>query len=171
MFCFLDTYCVLYYSCCGSTEGKSSAPATETDGTPSAPDTRSGFSPAPAGTMDPPPITSPDRTPLDAPTPVGGLPQTAAQPAGHDISAPVPVPTAASKGPKAVRGWAPPAKEWDKQEATKGDKTRFEIKEEWDEDGNLVRTTIKKTITPDWKWKTEKTVEVIPAAEAAKQKK
>lgn len=70
-----------------------------------------------------------------------------------------------------MRGWAPPAKEWDKETKSKGDETRFEIKEEWDEDGNLVRTTIKKTKTPDWKWKIEKTTDIIPASEAAKMGK
>lgn len=99
------------------------------------------------------------------------LPETAELDTKGDISSPAPVPTSQSSGPKAVRGWAPPSKEWDKETKSKQDKTRFEIKEEWDEDGNLVRTTIKKTITPDWKWKTEKTVDIIPAAEAAKMKK
>lgn len=98
------------------------------------------------------------------------LPATA-QSTHSDASTPAPVPTSRSSGPKAVRGWAPPTKEWDKDTKSKGDETRFEINEEWDEDGNLVRTTIKKTKTPDWKWKTEKTVDIIPAAEAAKQKK
>jgi hypothetical protein len=72
-----------------------------------------------------------------------------------------------SKGPKAARGWAPPVKEWDKeQKARKGGKKWYELKEEWNVDSNLVQTTIKKAITPDWKWKTEKTVEVIPDAKA-----
>jgi len=88
-----------------------------------------------------------------------------------DASQPAPVPTSQSEGPKAVRGWAPPTKEWDKDTGKKKtDQTRIEIKEEWDEDGNLVRTTIKKTVTPDWKWKTEKNVEIIPAEQAAKMK-
>jgi hypothetical protein len=89
-----------------------------------------------------------------------------------DASQPAPVPTSQSQGPKAVRGWAPPTKEWDKDTGKqKTDQTRIEVKEEWDEDGNLVRTTTKKTITPDWKWKTEKTVEIIPKEEAANMKK
>ena len=44
------------------------------------------------------------------------------------------MPTSKSSGPKAVRGWAPPAKEWDKETKSKGDQTRIEIKEEWDEE-------------------------------------
>jgi hypothetical protein len=98
------------------------------------------------------------------------LPATA-QVTNSDVSQPAAVPTSKSSGPKAVRGWAPPAKEWDKETKSKGDQTRFEIKEEWDEDGNLVRTTIKKTITPDWKTKIERITEVIPAAQAAKEGK
>ena len=98
------------------------------------------------------------------------LPATAQVP-NNDVSQPAPVPTSQSSGPKAVRGWAPPAKEWDKETKSKGEQTRIEVKEEWDEDGNLVRTTIKKIIQPDWKTKIEKTMEVIPAAEAAKMGK
>jgi hypothetical protein len=89
-----------------------------------------------------------------------------------DTSQPAPVPTSQSKGPKAVQGWAPPTKEWDQDTGKKKtDQTRIEVKEEWDENGNLVRTTTKKTVTPDWKWKTEKNVEIIPAEQAAKMKK
>lgn len=99
------------------------------------------------------------------------LPPTA-QSDHTDVSQPAPVPTSQSSGPKAVRGWAPPTKEWDKDTGKKKtDQTRIEVKEEWDDEGNLVRTTIKKTITPDWKTKVEKTVDIIPAAEAAKLKK
>ena len=99
------------------------------------------------------------------------LPPTA-QTTHTDASTPAPVPTSQSSGPKAVRGWAPPTKEWDEDTGKKKtDQTRIEVKEEWDDQGNLVRTTIKKTITPDWKTKVEKTVDIIPAAEAAKLKK
>ena len=97
---------------------------------------------------------------------------TTAKDTHTDVSQPAPVPTSQSKGPKAVRGWAPPTKEWDQDTGKKKtDQTRIEVKEEWDEDGNLVRTTTKKTVTPDWKWKTEKNVEIIPAEQAAKMKK
>ncbi len=100
------------------------------------------------------------------------LPATAQTSSSGDASQPAPVPTSQSSGSKAVRGWAPPTKEWDEDTGKKKtDQTRFEIKEEWDEDGNLVRTTIKKTISPDWKTKIEKTIDIIPAAEAAKLKK
>jgi len=63
---------------------------------------------------------------------------------------------------------APPQKEWDSSKKEKGDKTKIEIEDEWDDDGNLTRTITKKTTTPDWKFKTEKTVETYSAAEAAK---
>jgi hypothetical protein len=43
----------------------------------------------------------------------------------------------------AGKGWAPPQKEWESSEKRKGDKTRIEIEDEWDDDGNLRRTTIK----------------------------
>lgn len=66
------------------------------------------------------------------------------------------------------KGWAPPQKEWDSSKKEKGDKTKIEIEDEWDDDGNLTRTITKKTTTPDWKFKTEKTVETYSAAEAAK---
>jgi len=97
-----------------------------------------------------------------------------------DLNTPAPVQVTPSQMAQAVpgqdakktfRGWAPPQKEWDKQEKHKGDKERIEVVDEWDEEGNLTRTTIKKTITPDWKWKTTKTTEIIPASEAVKYKK
>lgn len=43
----------------------------------------------------------------------------------------------------AGKGWAPPQKEWESSEKRKGDKTRIEIEDQWDDDGNLHRTTIK----------------------------
>mmetsp|Transcript_34248 Transcript_34248/g.80697 ORF Transcript_34248/g.80697 Transcript_34248/m.80697 type:complete len:162 (+) Transcript_34248:125-610(+) len=66
------------------------------------------------------------------------------------------------------KGWAPPQKEWESTEQTKGDKTRIEIEDEWDDDGNLRRTTTKHITTPDWKKKTETTVEIFSADEAEK---
>ena len=72
------------------------------------------------------------------------------------------------RGGEAYKGWAPPAKEWEQSTAKKSDETRIEVQDEWDEEGNLTRTTIKKIITPDWKVKTETTVEEIPAEEAKK---
>lgn len=129
----------------------------------------------PAPSSEPEKMSPGDEKPSYMPSGAKGaksfLPATA-ESAHTDVSQPAPVPTSQSKGPKAVRGWAPPTKEWDKdKEKKKTDQTRIEVKEEWDEDGNLVRTTIKKTVTPDWKWKTEKSTEIIPAAEAAKMKK
>ena len=84
-----------------------------------------------------------------------------------------PAPLEPAKGPfrggPAYKAWAPPEKQWEKQaEKKKSDETRIEIQDEWDEEGNLTRTTIKKIVTPDWKIKKETTVEQIPAAEAAK---
>jgi len=66
------------------------------------------------------------------------------------------------------KGWAPPQKEWESNQKQVGNKTRTEIEDEWDDDGNLRRTTTKHITTPDWKKKTEKTVEIIPANEAEK---
>lgn len=66
------------------------------------------------------------------------------------------------------KGWAPPQKEWDSTKKEKGDKTKIEIEDEWDDDGNLKRTITKRTTTPDWKFKTEKTVELYSAEEAKK---
>ena len=63
---------------------------------------------------------------------------------------------------------APPQKEWDSSKKEKGDKVKIEIEDEWDDDGNLTRTITKKTTTPDWKFKTEKTVETYSAEEAKK---
>ena len=63
---------------------------------------------------------------------------------------------------------APPQKEWESNKKQAGDKTRIEIEDEWDDDGNLKRTTTKHITTSDWKKKTEKTVEIIPADEAEK---
>jgi hypothetical protein len=66
------------------------------------------------------------------------------------------------------KGWAPPQKEWEATEKRTGDKTKIEVEDEWDEDGNLRRTTIKHITTPEWKVKKEKTIEIIPAEEAEK---
>merc|ERR1719464_2712007 len=66
------------------------------------------------------------------------------------------------------KGWAPPQKEWESKQIQKGDKTRIEIEDEWDDDGNLKRTTTKHITTPKFEKKTEKTIELIPAAEAEK---
>jgi hypothetical protein len=67
------------------------------------------------------------------------------------------------------KGWAPPQKEWEATEKRKGDTTKIEVEDEWDEDGNLRRTTIKHITTPEWKVKKEKTrIEIIPAEEAEK---
>lgn len=86
--------------------------------------------------------------------------------------APAPAPAAASAPAPAAggafRGWAPPQKDWDKTEKKKSDETRIEIQDEWDEEGNLTRTTVKKIVSADWKVKTETTVEEIPAEEAKK---
>lgn len=181
-------------SCCASTsdggtqtatsEPRMPSPAVETPSTtgrqdPAVPGTTSTSAAAPpSSSSSVEPTTAPtggDGPPSYIPKDVKGakafLPATA-QTSNNDVSKPAPVPTSQSSGPKAVRGWAPPTKEWDEDTGKKKtDQTRFEIKEEWDEDGNLVRTTIKKTITPDWKTKIEKTIDIIPAAEAAKMKK
>ena len=45
---------------------------------------------------------------------------------------------------------------------------KIEIEDEWDDDGNLKRTTTKRITTPDWKFKTEKTVELFSPEEAEK---
>lgn len=66
------------------------------------------------------------------------------------------------------KGWAPPQKEWDSTKKEKGDKVKIEIEDEWDDDGNLKRTTTKRITTPDWKFKTEKTVELFSPEEAEK---
>jgi len=66
------------------------------------------------------------------------------------------------------KGWAPPQKEWDSTKKEKGDKTKIEIEDEWDDAGNLKRTITKRITTPDWKFKTEKTVELYSAEEAEK---
>jgi len=66
------------------------------------------------------------------------------------------------------KGWAPPAKEWDSSKKEKGDRVKIEIEDEWDDDGNLKRTITKKTTTADWKFKTEKTIEMYSAEEAKK---
>ena len=97
----------------------------------------------------------------------GGVPPAGSGAAPKSYIAPAP-------GVKAVRaaysgkGWAPPQKEWEATEKRKGDKTKIEVEDEWDEDGNLRRTTIKHITTPDWKVKKEKTIEIIPAEEAEK---
>jgi hypothetical protein len=72
------------------------------------------------------------------------------------------------RGAYSGKGWAPPQKEWESNSKQKGDKTTIEIEDEWDDDGNLQRTTIKHTTTPDWKKTTKKTTEIIPAEEAEK---
>jgi len=64
------------------------------------------------------------------------------------------------------KGWAPPQREYSSNKKTTGDKTKIEIEDEWDDDGNLKRTTTKVVTTTDWKTKTEKTIELIPAEEA-----
>ena len=87
--------------------------------------------------------------------------------------APAPV-AAPAPGVKHVRaaysgkGWAPPQKEWESNQKQSGTKTRIEIEDEWDDDGNLKRKTTKHITTPDWKKKTEQTIEIIPASEAEK---
>lgn len=73
---------------------------------------------------------------------VAAAPDTTTPTADAPFAAPAP-------GVKHVRpayagkGWAPPQKEWESSEKRKGDKTRIEIEDEWDDDGNLQRTTIK----------------------------
>lgn len=66
------------------------------------------------------------------------------------------------------KGWAPPQKEWESNQKQNGTKTRIEIEDEWDDDGNLKRKITKHVTTPDWKKKTEQTIEIIPASEAEK---
>ena len=121
----------------------------------------------------------PAASPAPAPTPVPAPTTTATSVTGTG-SAPGGAKTtpgsyvAPAPGVKAVRaaykgkGWAPPQKEYTTSEKKVGDKTRIEIQDEWDDDGNLRRTTVKHIITPDWKKKTEKTIEIIPADEAEK---
>ena len=73
---------------------------------------------------------------------------------------------------KSNKGWSPVAKEWETSEKKKSAQTRVQVQDEWDEEGNLTRTTIKHIIEPGWtNSKKVKTVEVIPAAEAAKYRK
>lgn len=172
-------------SCCASSEGASDPKASQAKSTPTGggstsqpkQKTTGGSSSGGAETQPeeakPSTMSSghPDYKPSNAKGAKAFLPATAASNPNQDVSEPAAVPTSKSSGPKAVRGWAPPAKEWDKETKSKGDETRIEINEEWDEDGNLVRTTTKKIKTPDWKWKTTKTTEVIPASEAAKMGK
>eukprot|EP00536_Pseudo-nitzschia_multiseries_P005098 jgi/Psemu1/64934/estExt_Genemark1.C_920095 len=99
--------------------------------------------------------------------------KTANSAAGKVTTAPGSI-AAPAPGVKHVRaaykgkGWAPPQKEWESSEKTAGDKTRIEIEDEWDDDGNLKRTTTKHITTPDWKKTTETTVEFLSAAEAEK---
>ncbi|KAG7347057.1 hypothetical protein IV203_006126 [Nitzschia inconspicua] len=120
------------------------------------------------GTMTSIPPEAPMPDPTAPPTTVPEQTSGAAQsPTPKSYVAPAP-------GVKHVReayqgkGWAPPQKEWEATEKRKGDKTRIEVEDEWDEDGNLRRTTIKHITTPDWKVKKEKTIEIIPAEEAEK---
>jgi hypothetical protein len=115
-------------------------------------------------TNDPPDTNMPSPIPSSVPEQSLGIVPVAAP---KSYVAPAP-------GVKDVReaykgkGWAPPQKEWEATEKRKGDKTRIEVEDEWDEDGNLRRTTIKHITTPDWKVKKEKTIEIIPAEEAEK---
>mmetsp|Transcript_26049 Transcript_26049/g.57386 ORF Transcript_26049/g.57386 Transcript_26049/m.57386 type:complete len:157 (-) Transcript_26049:1676-2146(-) len=122
--------------------------------------------------------------PSPVPKPKPAVP-AAVQPKPTPVSSEKPKPAAKSKpdqtaqaapapGVKHVRaaykgkGWAPPQKEWESNTKTVGDKTKIEIEDEWDDDGNLKRTITKYITTSDWKKKTEKTVEIIPADEAEK---
>jgi hypothetical protein len=155
-------------SCCASQSNveataKDPSAATPTNGTQE----NASKSTTRSGKMDNPPeadMSAP--TQLSAPIPEqssGAVP--AADPKSYVAPAP---------GVKHVReaykgkGWAPPQKEWEATEKRKGDKTRIEVEDEWDKDGNLRRTTIKHITTPDWKVKKEKTIEIIPAEEAEK---
>ena len=119
-------------------------------------------------TSEPPASASPAPTPAPAATPTTGAVSPGAStttPGSYVAPAPgVKAVRAAYKG----KGWAPPQKEYTTSEKKVGDKTRIEIQDEWDDDGNLRRTTVKHIITPDWKKKTEKTIEIIPADEAEK---
>lgn len=99
----------------------------------------------------------------------GPLPPTSTY--QRDADKPEKMVPAGSNTSHAWRGWAPVTREWDTHEQKKGDRTRIEIQDEWDDDGNLTRTTIKHIITPDWKKKKERTVEQIPAEEAWKYRK
>jgi len=75
---------------------------------------------------------------------------------------------AAGTNAKSSKGWAPVAKEHYKHEVKKKAQIRTEIQDEWDEFGNLTRTTIKHIIEPGWtNQKKIKSVETIPASEAA----
>jgi hypothetical protein len=75
-------------------------------------------------------------------------------------------------GVKATKGWAPVAKEWETNEKKKSDQVRTQVQDEWDDEGNLTRTTVKHTIAPGWESsKKTKTVEWIPASEAAQYRK
>mmetsp|Transcript_23380 Transcript_23380/g.55423 ORF Transcript_23380/g.55423 Transcript_23380/m.55423 type:complete len:196 (-) Transcript_23380:378-965(-) len=120
----------------------------------------------PAASSAPVPTPVPDPAPAATPATGGGGGAAVSTTPGSYV-APAP-------GVKAVRtaykgkGWAPPQKEYTTNEKKVGDKTRIEIQDEWDDDGNLRRTTVKHIITPDWKKKTEKTIEIIPADEAEK---
>lgn len=146
---------------------QTSAKSPESSSPPEAPLPRS--TPAPSAVADPTPVaTSP--SPVSVPTPAVAATTpavAAATPGSSSYVAPAP-------GVKHVRaayagkGWAPPQKEYHTTEKRVGDKTRIEIQDEWDDDGNLRRTTVKHIITPDWKKKTEKTIDIIPAAEAEK---
>mmetsp|Transcript_21187 Transcript_21187/g.39557 ORF Transcript_21187/g.39557 Transcript_21187/m.39557 type:complete len:195 (-) Transcript_21187:1942-2526(-) len=143
---------------------------------------------APQSSSPPPPNAPPKLAPKP-PTKTAGAPMSAPPPASPPVAAaapgpapaPAPKPAAApapfaapAPGVKNIRsaysgkGWAPPQKEWESNEKRKGDKTRIEVEDEWDEDGNLRRTTIKHITTPDWKVKKEKTIEIIPKEEAEK---
>lgn len=73
------------------------------------------------------------------------------------------------RGGGAYTGWSPPSKEWDQSTSKESDETQVEIVDEWDEEGNLTRTTTTKIIGAHRKvLKTETTVEEIPAEEAKK---
>ncbi len=79
------------------------------------------------------------------PVPSGGGPEPAEKATPAD-DAPFAAPAPGVKHVRpayAGKGWAPPQKEWEASEKRKGDKTRIEIEDQWDDDGNLQRTTIK----------------------------
>merc|ERR1711935_229330 len=72
------------------------------------------------------------------------------------------------RGAYSGKGWAPPQKEWNSTKKEKGDMTKVEIEDEWDDDGNLKRKITKRITTPDWKFKTEKIIELYSSEEAEK---
>lgn len=73
---------------------------------------------------------------------------------------------------KAFKGWSPVAKQHESHTSSKKEQVRKEVQDEWDEEGNLTRTTIEHIIQPGWtSSKKKKTIQKIPAAEAAKYRK